>query len=142
LGQHEELIFCAKILRFSGAMRMAVSPDQRTLLVLTSGYNRLSNWLGQLVDNAFTEYVFVYDISNPLPVKKQIIRIPDSFAGIAFSPDRRKFYVGGGRHDNIYVYALRTNGSWAEAGSSIELEHKGANGLYREKTPSVTEGFH
>jgi DNA-binding beta-propeller fold protein YncE len=124
-----------------GAMTMAVSPDQRTLLVLTSGYNRLSNWLGQLVDYAFTEYVFVYDISNPIPVKKQIIRIPDSFAGITFSPDGQKFYVGGGRHDNIYVYALRTNGSWAECGSPIELEHKGANGLYRDKTPSVTGGL-
>src|SRR6266446_9463126 len=30
----------------NGAMTMAVSPDGKTLLVLTSGYNRLNNWLG------------------------------------------------------------------------------------------------
>lgn len=124
-----------------GAMTIAVSPDRKSLLVLTSGYNHPINWLGQSIDGHFAQYVFVYDISISKPVKKQIIRIPGSFAGIAFSPDGRNFYVGGGRNDNIYTYSIRGNGSWAKHGPPIQLGHQGGNGLFRDKTPPVTGGL-
>jgi YVTN family beta-propeller protein len=124
-----------------GATTIAVSPDRKSLLVLTSGYNHPINWLGQSIDGHFAQYVFVYDISISKPVKKQIIRIPGSFAGIAFSPDGRNFYVGGGRNDNIYTYSIRGNGSWAKHGPPIQLGHHGGNGLFRDKTPPVTGGL-
>jgi YVTN family beta-propeller protein len=124
-----------------GAMSIAVSPDRKILLVLTSGYNRANNWLGQSIDDHFTQYVFVYEISASKPAKKQVIRIPGSFAGIAFSPDGRSFYVGGGKNDNIYTYSVRRNGSWAKHGPPIQLGHQGGNGLFRDKTPPITGGL-
>jgi hypothetical protein len=57
----------------SGAAAMAVSPDQRTLLVLTSGYNRNNNLLGKLDSQASQQYVFVYDIAGGRPERKQVL---------------------------------------------------------------------
>src|ERR1017187_4949203 len=56
----------------SHAVTTVVSPDHRTLLILTSGYNRVSNTHLVPVPPAPTwvasdsnEYVFIYDISIP-----------------------------------------------------------------------------
>ena len=124
-----------------GAMSMLLSPDQKTLLVLTSGYNLLSNWLGKQIAADSTEYIFVYDVSASRPAKKQVIKIPDSFAGIAFSPDGQKFYVGGGKDDDIHTYGVQGNGSWAEDAPRIQLRHGGGNGLDPRKTLPVTGGL-
>ncbi|MBV9501857.1 MAG: hypothetical protein JO138_21005, partial [Acidobacteriaceae bacterium] len=45
------------------AMSMAISPDGKTLLVLTSGFNRINGPNGKPIPEASNEYVFVYDIS-------------------------------------------------------------------------------
>jgi DNA-binding beta-propeller fold protein YncE len=124
-----------------GAMSMLLSPDQKTLLVLTSGYNLLYNWLGKKIAADSTEYIFVYGVSASRPAKKQVIKIPDSFAGIAFSPDGQKFYVGGGRDDDIHTYGVQGNGSWAEDAPRIQLRHSGGNGLDPGQTPPVTGGL-
>src|SRR5215469_10380920 len=129
-----------------GSMSMAVSPDERTLLVLTGGYNRLQNWLGKPIKADSQEYVFVYDISSYRPGKKQIIRVPNSFAGIAFSPNGKAFYVGGGKDDNIHIYSLQRTGLWAEAEKPIPLGHRmgdygGGNGLDVSQTPVRTAGL-
>src|SRR5581483_7134847 len=50
------------------ASAMALSPDGTTLLVLTSGYNRNVGPDGKPIAALSTEYVFVYDVSGPLPV--------------------------------------------------------------------------
>jgi hypothetical protein len=51
----------------------AVSPDGKTLLILTSGYNLNLDPAGNFQPQDSGEYVFVYDISKPsLPVKKQV----------------------------------------------------------------------
>jgi hypothetical protein len=48
----------------------AVSPDGKTLLILTSGYNLNLDSNGNYQPQDSSEYVFVYDISSPsLPVK-------------------------------------------------------------------------
>src|SRR5262245_41544079 len=44
------------------AVTSTSSPDGQTLLLLTSGYNRISGPDGKNVPEASNEYVFVYDI--------------------------------------------------------------------------------
>ena len=105
----------------SQAMTEAVSPDQKTLLILTSGYNDISDFTGQNTIES-NEFVFVYDISSGAAKQLQALPVPNTFAGIAFSPDGSKFYVGGGVDDEVHSFAL-SNGSWAESGAPIKLAH-------------------
>ncbi len=95
-----------------------------TLLVLTSGFNRifyadaltamafvpeppavelapgLSPAAGGLPANSpSSEYVFIYDISSGAPVYQQNVMIPNSYNGIAFDPTQSAFYVSGGMGD-------------------------------------------
>ena len=95
-----------------------------TLLVLTSGFNRifsgpaLSNMAfvpeppiveavpgqspaagGLPANSPSSEYVFVYDISGGAPVYEQAVMIPNSYHGIAFDPSQNAFYVSGGMGD-------------------------------------------
>ncbi len=47
-------------------------PDHKTLLVLTSGYNRVySSTTANMVVQDSTEYVFIYDISTPTPSRSK-----------------------------------------------------------------------
>src|SRR5258706_14133894 len=56
-----------------GAQTTAISPDAKTLLILTSGFNKLRDVNGAVQLQDSSEYVFVYDISTPsAPVKKQV----------------------------------------------------------------------
>ncbi len=103
----------------------AVSPDGKTLLVLTSGYNYLLDSNGSYQPQDSNEYVFVHDISSPsLPVLKQIVLVKNAFGGLVWSPDGSKFYIAGGKDDNVHTYALN-NGSWVEVGTPISMGHAG-----------------
>jgi DNA-binding beta-propeller fold protein YncE len=106
------------------AATSVVSPDTKTLLVLTSGYNRLYNQTsGARIAADSDEYVFVFDITNKIPTKKQVVKVPDTYHGIAFDPSGATFYVSGGVDDSIHVFDL-TAGVWAErTGSPIALGH-------------------
>jgi YVTN family beta-propeller protein len=108
----------------NGAIKTAVSPDGKTLLVMTSGYNLLANAAGT-ADDAKSQYVFVYDISGAnqrLPVQKQVIQVPDTYVGLVWAPDTSKFYVSGGSTDAIYVYAGSTAAGW-RLSANIPLGH-------------------
>src|SRR6266481_2681024 len=50
-----------------GAMSTVISPDGKTLLVLTSGYNRLNGQNGKQLSCASNEYVFVFDVEYGKP---------------------------------------------------------------------------
>ncbi|MBV8377200.1 MAG: phosphoesterase, partial [Verrucomicrobia bacterium] len=100
----------------SGGVSSIVSPDQKTLLVLTSGHNQLNDENGTMVSADSQEYVFIYDISAGTPVQKQVLKVPNTFVGIAFNPNGQAFYVGGGKDDNIHTFALQGDGSCAETG--------------------------
>lgn len=109
-----------------GAVTSVVSPDGATLLVLTSGYNLVSSSTGALIPADSTQFVFVYDISQHLPVMKQVIKVPNTYGGITFDPSGKAFFVTGGVDDNVHIYTLGQNGSWSEqAGSPIALGHLG-----------------
>src|SRR5260370_27285276 len=78
------------------AMSTAVSPDGKTLLILTSGFNLNADASGTHVDPATsTEFVFVFDISTGAPNQLQAIPVPNTFSGLAWAPDGTGFYVAG-----------------------------------------------
>jgi len=110
------------------AVTSVVSPDGTTLLVLTSGYNRNNDANGKVIPSASNEYVFVFDITSGSPVQKQVLQVPNTYTGVAFSPDGAEFYVSGGRDDSVHTYA-KTGASWVETGTPIVLGHGPGNGL-------------
>jgi DNA-binding beta-propeller fold protein YncE len=96
------------------------SPDGRMLLVLTSGYNKNRLPSGEIDPLTSTEFVFVFDISHGTPRQVQALPVANSFSGMAWAPDGRRFYVGGGQNDNIHVFA-RVGSDFAEEGAPIPL---------------------
>jgi YVTN family beta-propeller protein len=105
------------------AVTAVASPDGKTLLVLTTGDYGIYTPTGSQDTAASTDWVFVYDITNPVPVQRQAIQVLNTYNGIAWDPSGAAFYVAGGRNDNVHVYTL-TAGTWAEAvGSPIALGH-------------------
>ena len=122
------------------ALSVATSPDSKTLLVLTSGYNRNNGPDGKAIKEASEEYVFVYDISTQQPRKTQVLKVPDTFAGIAFSPDGSRFFVSGGKDDNLHTFS-RSNGQWDEDGAPIPLNHEFALGFEPQKATITAAGL-
>ena len=116
----------------------SVSPDGSTMLVLTSGYNRVfdqgSDSLTSFYANDSTEYVFVYDISNGAPIKKQVLQVPITYFGIAWDPSGTHFYVPGCSWDDVHVFTYYGN-QWAEDNltankiPAIQLGHAAGVGL-------------
>jgi YVTN family beta-propeller protein len=126
------------------AITTVVSPDRKTMLVLTSGFNRVYNAAGpnagKLNIQDSTEFVFVYDISKPTPIKKQVLKIVmNTFAGIVFDPFAAAFYVAGGPDDNFHIITRSDTGIWGEQpGSALTLGH--TSGLGLGIAPSAYDG--
>ena len=110
------------------AIKTVTSPDGNTLLVLTSGYNRLNNAQGIRDAADSNEYVFVFDLTHGSLLQTQVLQVPNTFLGLAFAPNGNQFYVSGGGDDNVHVFA-KANGLWAEAGTPIQLGHKHGAGF-------------
>jgi DNA-binding beta-propeller fold protein YncE len=148
------------------AVTTVVSPDKKTLLVLTSGYNRVyvpdTCYVPGSVPDAFgtyfnwaqsTEYVFIYDISTGTPIKKQVVKVPNTYHGIVFDPTGKAFYVSNGMGDfpfdnngniitnpadigtvpgdSVHIVTLNANtGKWVDQpGTALALSHPVGNGL-------------
>src|SRR6266404_4884299 len=114
------------------AVSAAVSPDGKTLLILTSGYNNQNFTSGPHKGDTnpaeSAEYIFVFDISAGKPLQTQVLQVPNAFDGLAFNPSGKEFYVSGGPDDNVHFY--NWNGlSWAESGTPVKLGHAGAIAL-------------
>src|SRR5438552_15665510 len=102
------------------------------LVRIRSGFNKLRDANGKVLPADSSEYVFVFDISNPsVPVQSQILFVPRAFGGLVWSPDATKFYVSGGPDDNLHTFAF-SNGQWAEAGAPLPLNHK--NSIVNQET--------
>jgi YVTN family beta-propeller protein len=104
------------------AVATAVSPGGKTLLVLTSGYNLNNDANGNTDPAGSNEYVFVFDITSRAAQQKQVLQVPNTYNGVAWNPNGQEFYVTGGVNDNVHVFDL-VNGSWAESGAPIPLNH-------------------
>jgi YVTN family beta-propeller protein len=123
------------------AVSTAVNPAGDTLLILTSGFNRIKGPDDKPIDDASQEYVFVYDVTGREPRKKQVLKVPNSFAGIAFAPDGEHFYVSGGKDDNLHTFTKNAADSWTEEGAPISLGHTaGGLGLEPGKEPLASSG--
>jgi DNA-binding beta-propeller fold protein YncE len=110
------------------AVATAISPNGKTLLVLTSGFNRNYGRDGNTVAEESNEYVFIYDISKGKPEKRQVLQLPNTFQGLAWNPKGHEFYVAGGVDDNVHVFTRSTSG-WAEE-ATIKLDHTSGLGLF------------
>jgi DNA-binding beta-propeller fold protein YncE len=55
-----------------------------------------------------------------VPVKQQVLTVPNTFNGVAWNPNGQAFYVSGGRDDNVHFYA-RVGGVWAEQAAALDL---------------------
>ena len=103
----------------------AVSPDGKTLLILTSGWNR-SNHLengtpityptldpltgARVGTTTLSEWVFVFAVNKDgSTTKLQQLNVPSTYSGLAWAPDGSRFYVSGGQDDRVYVY--KSNGA-------------------------------
>jgi len=109
-----------------------VSPDGKTLLVVTAGYNQNYDSGGNTIADASNEYVFVYDISQHTPRQVQALQVSVSaFEGLEWNPDGLEFYVSGGPDDIIHVFHRpRPTAPFTEA-PTIQLGHNGVGlGLY------------
>lgn len=116
------------------AIKTAISPDGRTLLVLTSGYNRLNNAQGLREAADSDEYVFVFDISAHRLQQTQALQVPNTFVGLVFSPDGDHFYVSGGVDDDIHIFS-KEDDRWTEDGEPVSLGH--AHGVGIRQKPTV-----
>lgn len=111
-------------LAIGGAVSEALSPDGNTLVVLTTGFNRWNDpETGKRDPTLQNEYLFIFDISQRAPVQKQVLTLPNSWAGVAFSADSKGLYVSGGVDDVVHTFAFAEN-QWAETGMvAIPLAH-------------------
>jgi YVTN family beta-propeller protein len=89
------------------ASSSVVSPDGNTLLVLTSGFNRVYQDAFPFFDPAYSsEHVFIFDIHSGAPVFEQVLSIPNTYHGIIWDTGKdnegnynHAFYVSGGMGD-------------------------------------------
>jgi len=109
------------------ASAVALSPDRKTLLILTSGFNRNTGPDGKRVDNLSNEYVFVYDVAGPAPVKRQVLQLPNTFLGITWAPDGRTFYVSAGVDDAVLEFKPGDHGY--QPARRFPLNHKEGLGV-------------
>ena len=128
------------------AVSTAISPDGNTLVLLTSGYNRVFQGPFPLFDPLYSsEYIFIYDISNHAPVFKQAIPIPNAYHGLAWDPivANHAFYVSGGmgdapfgtdpipysvanNGDNVHIIQQQSDGTWKSV-AELDLGQDAAN---------------
>src|SRR6516165_2476810 len=119
-----------------GAVSSALTPDGKTLAVLTGGYNSWDTPNGSVSN----EYIFIFDVSAGAPVQKQVLSLPSTYVGIIFSPDGTTLYVGGGSDDSIHWFT-QTGGKWTESATSISLGYTTANGLFPGDYPPMVAGL-
>ncbi|MDQ6768004.1 MAG: hypothetical protein M3Z41_09385 [Candidatus Eremiobacteraeota bacterium] len=128
-----------------GAVASLVSPDGSAMLVLTTGYNTTYyansgspivhsvldplSGLPSKVTTPASQWVFVYDLREPVPRMVQRLAIPLSYNGIAWDPHGLRFYVSAGPDDRIYIFkaaggpAVSAAQSWKPDTPFIALGH-------------------
>lgn len=110
------------------ASAVALSPDGKTLAILTSGFNRNFNAKADPVLSQSGEYLFLYDVTGPKPVKRQVLGLADSYIGLVWAPDGQSLYASGGVDDVVVEFKAGAEGF--TRGRTLALGHSEAPGLY------------
>src|SRR5215472_8334067 len=105
------------------AVKVVVSPDGKTLAILTAGMNSLyfpnvgepstTPNIGKVDTSASTQFLFLYDVSSAnktSPVLKQVIQQLNAHVGLVWAPNSQTLYATGGCDDVVYVYTKNENG--------------------------------
>jgi len=116
------------------AVKAVVSPDGKTIAILTAGMNSLyfpnvgepstNPNIGKVDASASTQFLFLYDISDAnktSPVLKQAIQQLNAHVGLVWAPNGQAIYAAGGCDDAVYAYGR--NGSSFSLSSKIPLGH-------------------
>lgn len=107
------------------AVKAVVSPDGKTLAILTAGMNSLIDSTGTKADTAAsTQFLFLYDVAGvnkTKPVLKQVIQQLNAHVGLVWAPNSKTLYAAGGCDDVVYVYST-SGGAFAPSGK-ISLGH-------------------
>jgi DNA-binding beta-propeller fold protein YncE len=115
------------------ASAVSISPDGRTLLILTSGFNRMFGADGKLAPEQSTEWLFVFDVAGRAPIQRQAIPIANAFIGLAWSPSGDRAYISGGVDDKVLEFHRTSAG--LKAARMFSLGHR--TGLGLEVAPEV-----
>src|ERR1700693_2604806 len=106
------------------AVKAVVSPDGKTLAILTAGMNSLYDTSGNVDPTASTQFLFLYDISGANktnPVLKQVIQQLNAHVGLVWAPNSQTLYAAGGCDDAVYAYT--NNGGTFALSTKILLGH-------------------
>src|ERR1700730_12500416 len=113
------------------AVKAVVSPDGKTLAILTAGMNSLyfpnpasASEVGTIDKAASTQFLFLYDITGAnksKPVLKQVIQQLNAHVGLVWAADSKTLYAAGGCDDVVYVYS--NNGTSFRLSKKISLGH-------------------
>lgn len=122
------------------AVTSVLSPDKKTMLVLTAGFNLYADKDGNPDKTVSGEWVFVFDVTNGYPVQKQALQLRSSYCGIVFAPDGQQFFVAGGVDDSVHSFLL-SEGRWQEAGAAIGLGHKTGLGSLADPVKPLAAGL-
>jgi DNA-binding beta-propeller fold protein YncE len=114
------------------AVAAVVSPDGTLLAVQTSGYNFFSDASGTKTTELTSEYVLIYDVSGGHPKPLQVLSVPHTFQGLAWSPGSDRFFVSGGTDDAVIEFVR--NGPKFTNGRTFQLGHNGCVGRERLST--------
>jgi len=129
------------------AEKAVVSPDGKTLAILTAGMNSLYDSTGVVDTAASTQFLFLYDISGAnktSPVLKQVIQQLNAHVGLVWAPDSQTLYAAGGCDDAVYAYsnlgtsfALKTQISLGHAPNGCVSNAANRTGLGLGVQPNV-----
>jgi DNA-binding beta-propeller fold protein YncE len=104
---------------YAGAL--AMSPNGKLLAIQTSGFPAYFDRAGQLLPAASTEYIFLFDTTGPVPRQLQVLTVPYTFPGLAWSPASDRLFVSGGQDDTVAEF-IKNGERWV-AGRTIHLGH-------------------
>ena len=117
-----------------GAAALSLSPDGKTMLLLTSGYNVFNGPDSKRDPVVSQQYILLYDISGATPRRRQTLKIPNAFGGVSWRPDGKTFYVGGGVDDTVQAFEKHKS-IFLASGKPISLGH--AAGLGADVKPQA-----
>ncbi len=115
------------------AVKAVVSPDGKTLAILTAGMNSLyfpnnddltNPNLGKVDKAASTQFIFLYDVAGAnktKPVLKQVLQQTNAHVGLVWAPNSQTLYAAGGCDDAVYVYS--NGGAGFMLSATISLNH-------------------